>query len=536
MQHLEENYIKIATVRIEKKAVVFMLIKYYGNIMKSMQSVKSSPQTPSILNDSQRKKICRTFEAKLLNIKKQIINTTNYAPFEYRYNDNDTVMVDILNRYGLQTALQAYNPESFKSEPFQDIDYSSLTLYDIVQGFYNIDSFKRELKQIKVGTKVTSTEIEFTYTLPKWNRKLFELLFPYLKFDTAVSFLAYITSMQTKIKRIIHSYGFELPTMEQLVKDLTDYYIVTRIEKRQYLPTIEELKEFEINDTTYLINYVHGGINKEETVTISENMDLFRILASDFGSLACTRVDELANYIKKINNFLNHIPKNTHRNNIKMIKRIIATLLKKTKDFMVGKRQSLFQGTERDRLRYIGSEAHVHHFKGSPMIVKQHLVYLNKTDPYCGVILVNPRWTINLLDYIDVEVINGAMRFNTSHILDLIKSKYVLFIDLSCSSSDKINATNANLNHIKARAKEIEGKSITKESENYLDLSPFDRSRSVKSIRSIRSVPKHLSLIKSKNSRASKKLRSLQNKSSSRRYKSLTKSRGTLKLPRVMNL
>jgi hypothetical protein len=136
------------------------------------------------------------------------------------------------------------------------------------------------------------------------------------------------------------------------------------------------------------------------------------------------------------------------------------------------------------------------------------------------------------------------MQFNTSQIIDLIKSKYVLFIDLSCSSSVKADATNANLNHLKKRAKEIEGLSITKELENYLDVSPFNKSRSIKSIRS---APKHLSLIKSinskksknsRNSRKSKNPRSFQNKSRSRRYKSLTKSksRGTSKLPRVMNL
>ena len=490
-------------------------------------------QTVSVLNDSQKKRMCRTYEAKLNNIKRHIIDTTHYAPFEYKYNEHDTVMVDILNRYGLQTAFKAYNKESFKNEPFEEIDMSSLTLYDIIQGFYNIDSFKRELKQIKVGTKITPAEIEFTYTLPKWNRKLFEVLFPYLNFDTSVSFLAYVTAMKTKINRIMHSYGFELPTMEQLTKDLTDYYLATRIEKRQYLPSIEELKDFEINDTTYLINYVHGGVGEEETIDIPENTDLFRILASDFGSLACTRIDELANYIIKIKRFLNHIPKNTHRNNIKMIKRIISTLLKKTKDFMVGKRQSLFQGTEKERLRYIGSSPHVNHFKGSPMMVKRHTVYLNKTDPYSGIILVNPRWTLNLLDYIDVELINGAMWFNTTQIMDLIKSKYVLFIDLSCSSSTKANATNANLNHLKKRAKEIEGPSITKELENYLDLSPFNKSLSVPD----KSRTLRRSLRSRSRSRMSRKHKSLQNRSKSRRYKSLTKSRtGTLKLPRVMNL
>ena len=493
-------------------------------------------QTVSILNDSQKKRMCRTFEAKLKNIQKHIIDTTNYAPFEYRCNEHDTVMVDILNRYGLQSALKAYNKESFRNEPFEDLDMSSLTLYDIIQGYYNIDSFKRELKQIKVGTKVTPVEIEFTYTLPKWNRKLFQVLFPYLNFDTSVSFLAYITSMQTKINRIMKSYEFNLPSMDQLTKDLTEYYLATRIEKRQYLPSIKELKDFEINDTTYLINYVHGGVDGEESVPIPENMDLFRILASEFGSLACTRIDELANYITKINHFLEHVPKNTHRNNIKMIKRIITTLLKKTKDFMVGKRQSLFQGTEKERLRYIGSLPHVNHFKGSPMIVKRHTVYLNKTDPYHGIILVNPRWTLNLLDYIDVELINGAMWFNTSQIIDLIKSKYVLFIDLSCSSSTKANATNENLNHLKKRAKEIEGPSITKELENYLDLSPFNKSisRPTRLAKSARSA-KHSSLSRPRS--RSRKHKSLQNRSKSRRYKSLTKSRtGILKLPRVMNL
>ena len=178
------------------------------------------------------------------------------------------------------------------------------------------------------------------------------------------------------------------------------------------------------------------------------------------------------------------------------------------------------------------------------MMVKRHTVFLNKTDPYYGIVLVHPRWTLNLLDYIDVELINGAMWFNTSQIIDLIKSKYVLFIDLSCSSSTKANATNANLNHLKKRAKEIEGPSITKELENYLDLSPFNKSISrsarftglAKSPRSAKH--KHLSLSRPRSrSRMSRKHKSLQNRSKSRRYKSLTKSRtGTLKLPRVMNL
>jgi hypothetical protein len=495
-----------------------------------------SSQVQSILNDYQRKRLCRTLEAKLKNIQKHIIEKTNYAPFEYRYNEHDTVMVDILNRYGLQDAFKAYNKESFRIEPFKDIDLSSLTLYDIIQGYYNIDSFKRELKQIKMASKVTPTEIEFTYTLPKWNRKLFEVLFPYLHVETSILFFANITGMHSKIKRIMKSYGLDLPTIEQLVKDLEQYYLVTRTEKRQYLPSIEELKEFEINDTTYLINYVHGGVGEEEPMHIPESMDLFRILASDFGSLACTRTDELDKYILKIINFLRHIPKNTHRNNIKMIKRIIATLLKKTKDFMIGKRTAAFNASEKERLRYIGSQAHVNHFKDSTMMVKRHVVYLNKTDPYYGIVLVNPRWTLNLLDYIDVEIINGGMWFNTSQIIDLIKSKYVLFIDLSCSGSNKSNATNANLNHLKARAKEIEGPSLTKELENYLDLSPYNKS--IESVSVYK--PKHLSFSRrSRMLRMSRKHKSVQNRSKSRRYKSLTKSKsrtGTLKLPRVMNL
>ena len=508
-----------------------MLIKYYGNIMKSSQTAHSAGH--SVLSDSERKKICKTYDVKLNNIKKHIINTDNYGPFEYRYDANDTTMVDVLNRYGLQSALKSYNKESFRIEPFEEVDMSSLTLYDIIQGYYNINSFKRELKEIKMGPKVTPTEIEFTYTHSKWNKKLFEVLFPHLNFKSETSFFGNITGMHTKINKIMKSYGFELPSMVQLTKDLIEYYLVTRTEKRQYLPSIEELKDFEINDTSYLINYVHGGIGDVEYVNIPENMDLFRILASEFGSLACTRTEELLNYIRKINNFLNHAPKNTHRNNIKMIKRIIATLLKKTKDFMMSKRQSAFRGTEKERLRYIRSLPHVNHFKGSPMIVKKHVVYLNKTDPYYGIILINPRWNLNLLDYIDVEIINGTMHFNTSQIMDLIHSKYVLFIDLSCSSSTKTNATNANLNQLKRRTKEIEGPSITKELENYLDLSPFNKSIS----KTTSAKRRHSSLSISKSRSRSRKHKSFENTSRSRRYKSLTKSRtGTLKLPRVMNL
>lgn len=499
-----------------------------------MQPMSHLTPINSVLNDYERKKMCRHYEAKLTKIKKQIISITNYAPFTCKDDIEDRVVIDILNGYGFQSAFQSYNEKSLNIEPYEEIDFSTLNIVDIIEGYYDIDSIKRELKQIKMASKVTSAEIEFTYTLPKWYKPMFQVMFPHLRFD--ISFFVTLTAIRTKINRLMHSYGFELPTIEELKNDLTEYYLVTRGEKRKYLPTLEELKQFEINDTLYIINYVHGAINDEETIDIPENMDLYRILASDFGSLACTRVDELNRYMTKINNFLNIPRKNTHRNNIKNIKRIITTLLKKTRDFMGGKRESLFMGTERDRLRYIGSQAHVHHFKGSPMMLKTQGVYLNKVDPYYGIILVHPRWSLNLLDYIDVELRNGFMRFNTRQIMDLIKSKYVLFIDLSCSSSDKANATNANLNHMKTRAKEIEGQSITKEIEQYLDLSPYDESVMAKSL--IPKSRKQLSLVQSKKSRKSRNYRSLNNKSRSRRYRSLTNPKLTsrLKLRRVMNL
>jgi hypothetical protein len=504
-----------------------MQIKYYGNIAMHPTTHLS---ITSVLNDYERKKICRQYEAKLTKIKKQIISITNNAPFTCK--DREDPVIDILNGYGLQSAFESYNEKSLNIEPYEEIDLSSLNILDIIEGYYDIESIKRELKQIKMASKVTPVEIEFTYTLPKWYKPMFQLIFPHLRFD--ISFFVTLTAIRNKINRVMKSYGFELPTMEELKNDLTEYYLVTRGEKRKYLPTLEELKHFEINDTLYIINYVHGAINDEETIDIPENMDLYRILASDFGSLACTRGDELQNYISKINNFLNIPRKNTHRNNIKNIKRIITTLLKKTRDFMRGKRESLFMGTERDRLRYIGSQAHVHHFKGSPMMLKTQGVYLNKVDPYYGILLVHPRWSLNLLDYIDVELRNGFMRFNTRQIMDLIKSKYVLFIDLSCSSSDKANATNENLNRMKSRAKEIEGKSITKEIEQYLDLSPYNESVIAESrVPKSKTHTNHLSLTKLK-SKKSKKYRSLNNKSRSRRYKSLTKPKLTLR--RVMNL
>jgi hypothetical protein len=78
--------------------------------------------------------------------------------------------------------------------------------------------------------------------------------------------------------------GFILPSIEDLKRDLIETYKEVRLEKRQHLPEISELL---VNDTLYIINNVHGGINNLRTpaiIDIPDTMNFYRILTSDYGS------------------------------------------------------------------------------------------------------------------------------------------------------------------------------------------------------------------------------------------------------------
>jgi hypothetical protein len=302
-------------------------------------------------------------------------------------------------------------------------------------------------------------------------------------------------------------------------------YLETREDKKVFLPSIEQLT---VNDTLYLVSFVHGGVNIKnhegtivqnntvQTVDIPETMNFYRLMASDYGALACTLPREVNRYLTDINHYLTIKRKNTHRNNIKTIEHIISKGFKKTKVYMkLRKMTRHINATEKEKNRYETTKAHVHFFKKSKMIFKEHYVYLYRNDQIDTIHVANPQINVNLLDYLDVTIEVGVIRFNLADVIKLIESvKYVLFVDLTCSSTTK-EVTNNETNRFKSLAKRIEGPSITEKMVLHVNASPYNESPETK----------HLSLTKSKKSRSTRARsanRSLNQLDKLRRFKQLT--------------
>jgi hypothetical protein len=331
--------------------------------------------------------------------------------------------------------------------------------------------------------------------------------------------------LQNKIDDTFERYGLELPGIYTLEKKLIDLYVKTIETQKPFLPPIEQLA---VNDTLYVVNFVHGDVtmkNENEMIYTNERppptvdipMNFYRIMASEYGAIACTSPKESEKYMSIIDNFLKIQRKNTERNNTKIIKRIIATLLKKTRDFMKNKKNRI-KTTAQQQQKFDQTSAHVHYVKDSKIILKNYYVYL--TDDSIDEIYVgNPDFNVNLLHYIDFKIRNGVIEFNLEDIIKVIKHiKYVLFIDLSCSNG---NVTNKESNKFKSLAKRIEGPSITKQMEMHLNLSPYDENRQLNKSNKSKKINKRRT--KSLSTSLSLSLKSKSKKSKSKRmstYKS----------------
>jgi hypothetical protein len=303
--------------------------------------------------------------------------------------------------------------------------------------------------------------------------------------------------------------------MHTIKKKLIDLYVKTIHAQRPFLPPIEQLT---INDTLYLVNFIHGGVNIKneitytnehppQTLTIPSTLNFYRIMASEYGTVACNSYIESSKYMSIINNFLKIQRKNTHRNNTKIIKRMIATLLKKIRDAMNDKKDGIHDATKENQIRFDKADAHVHYLKESKMISKKHCIYLTRNDSLDEINIGTPDFDMNLLHYIDFKINNDVIEFDSADIMKVIQHlKYVLFIDLSCSSG---YGTNKELNNFRSLAKRIEGPSITKQMEMHLNLSPYDQNQSNQSNQSkkLKKTKKrrHSSLTKTKKSKKSKK-------------------------------
>ena len=395
-------------------------------------------------------------------IKQNIYRTHHMHPFAC-----DDSILEVL-KPGILGAMESYKSTNFVT-PF---DFSSLTIKDIIKGYYDIFLMKNELSTLNT---VSSKDMEFTFTNEKWG-KMIKVMIAEMKYDQ--SFFDILVRLQNKIDDVFEGYGIELPSIYTLEKKLIDLYVKTIESQRPFLPPIEQLA---VNDTLYVVNFAHGDVdmknqnmvytNERPPPTVDIPMNFYRIMASEYGAIACTSPKETEKYISIIDNFLKIQRKNTDRNNKKIIKRIIATLLKKTRDFMKNKKNRIKTSVQKQK-KFDETDAHVHYVKDSKIILKNYYVYLTDHESIDEIYVGNPDFNVNLLHYIDFKIKNGVIEFNLEDIIKVIKHiKYILFIDLSCSNG---NATNKESNNFKSLAKRIEGPSITKQMEMHLNLSPYD--------------------------------------------------------------
>ena len=200
--------------------------------------------------------------------------------------------------------------------------------------------------------------------------------------------------------------------------------------------------------------------------------------------------------------------KNTRRNNIKCIKKLLSKIIPFFKSSINSKRSNLIKVKTNKSLknilgfnnwsnqtmnRILASKMHIHKYFNSSnslnkstkeankesnkrIMKKLYSINLNTYDNIDGIYAMNKKYPyVNLVDYVDIKLEKDFyLTIRMEDIFDLFKDvKFVLYIDTSCSSRE---GTNNVLNHLKQRAKNIEGNSITKEIINYNNSSPYNGS------------------------------------------------------------
>jgi hypothetical protein len=415
------------------------------------------------------KKQLDSFDSRLTFIKNNIISINTLKPITADLDINY-----ILNQYHLVDAIRKYKKDTFGNNFNRiTINCNQLSIQDIIIGYYSA---------VYINNMMFKLNTEIINVYEDQRDKFFQLLRPQINlnldvFEHRYDLFLIMKEIQTTIYNVFKSYGFILPSIQQLKLDLIEKYKDIRLRKRKYLPEISELL---INDTLYIVNDVHGSIEKlhnPDKIDLPDTMNFYRILTSDYGSCALSNIDDRMEYIEDIQKFLKIPYKNTDKNNKKRIKTIISLLIKKIKTHMnfakseVNERNNM---TVKNMIRYKQSGHHVNDFKSKKIISKDLVMNLNENDDTDTICVVHPTMNINLMDYLDVTEDNGFLYFNLKQIFDLINDvKYVLFIDLSCSGAVG-NFNNTILNNFKAKAKEIEGQSITNNIKNYVNTSPYN--------------------------------------------------------------
>jgi len=429
---------------------------------------------------------CKEIDVKIKNLETAIVRYSRNEPFNsYTYES----IILTLNNYGLS---DFDNEEQMLDELYYL--FKSITLKDLIIGYFNI---KLILSMYKRDKDVDITKF-FKGPDAKILKKLKTLSSKEPDISTLEHQKEYITS-------IFKKYGF--PVVKDIYKSMIKSFMKLRKKKVEFLPPIKSLL---VNDTLFLINRIHSDVEMEinnnatnlDKVQIPQSMNFFRIMASEYGGASCSEEPEVDKFISKIQKYilLNSPRKNTEKNNVKFIKRISRKLLKKTEKFMRDYTKELLNSAVNlspSMIRFTKAVPHVHFFKNSNFINKEHAIELydgqytlDKISVVNDYLDFDEEYSINLVDYLKLfDSGNGRLTFNTSDIIELLENegiKFVLYIDMSCSGFGDVNMNN--ISPLKRRAKEIEGNSITSKIRNYVN-SPYENSLNRRTKKSTKSAP-----------------------------------------------
>jgi hypothetical protein len=264
----------------------------------------------------------------------------------------------------------------------------------------------------------------------------------------------------------------------ELIKEFKD----TRKELRQYLPPISDLV---VDNTIFIVNFLHGGIidsygtrfgTKPNYIKIPKSMNLFKLMSSDYASPSCSS-DNFITHVKQdiFDSIISRTQKATRKNNINFMKKILKQLIRPVKNEMTRIKRFLTTNVRNKNYatnkRYRNSNLHVHQFledsANRKIIHKEYQINLNKKEKDYGVFVITPLYpNIDLMDYIDINISDTLISFNTTTIFNLIKDiKYVLYLDFTCSGVKQMIEDFfkplSGLDRFKKNAEIIEGKSIT---------------------------------------------------------------------------
>ena len=248
----------------------------------------------------------------------------------------------------------------------------------------------------------------------------------------------------------------------QTKKQIKQEYIIAHHERIGLLPPLQDFVSR--GNMMFVFLNVHGGLTytdkKLTSMVIPENLEIYRIMQSTFGTVNICARDIAESYFNTILNKSHYLltdkrKKNTLKNNRKIAKYIIQTSLPKAKCILDDIRTKTTPNT-RTRSNFISHclRPHTKHFTtGMTMIDKVLCINFGEIGLSEINIITNKQFkqAVNIVDYIPITI-NPEYNTIDMRLGDIIAllSPFInilVLFDLSCSTSNNpFNVTTGNAN------------------------------------------------------------------------------------------